>query len=49
LDGIDSSYAVQLDVCPKMLGADVLHFFDGLQSLANWVNPDNPRPAVIPT
>jgi hypothetical protein len=31
-----------------MLGADVLHFFDGLQSVLNGLSVDGVRPEVIP-
>jgi hypothetical protein len=32
-----------------MLGADVLHLFDGLQSLLNDLIAASPRPEVMPT
>ena len=32
-----------------MLAPEVLHFFDGLQSLLNCFSPESPSPEVIPT
>jgi hypothetical protein len=49
LDGIDSSYAFQFGVWPKMLCAEVLHFFEGLQSLENGLRLASGSPEVIAT
>jgi hypothetical protein len=46
-DGMDSSWDFQ-ETCLKMLGAEVLHFLLGSQSLENCERSASARPEVAP-